>query len=170
MAGEARSSCCMATARTAHTTSTRWPRLPSASMRSQARAQRREPRRLRREAVGAAAHRRGLSDSVPNIAPAELTALDVPRLVAAGAKNMIKEEHTRLIASRSWVPNCLRRERSFRDEQEPRGTQRSCREVFTKVLMKPTENHALNIYPHLILFIRSWLPISISSLRIRSSQ
>lgn len=35
----------------------------------------------------------------PNIAPEELAELRVPTLVVAGARDMIKKEHTRLIAS-----------------------------------------------------------------------
>ena len=34
----------------------------------------------------------------PNIDPAQLAALDMPVLVVAGTDDMIKEEHTRLIA------------------------------------------------------------------------
>ena len=34
----------------------------------------------------------------PDIAPEELAVLGVPTLVVAGARDMIKEEHTRLIA------------------------------------------------------------------------
>lgn len=41
----------------------------------------------------------GLMVNDPNIAPEELTALSVPTLVVAGTRDMIKEEHTRLIAS-----------------------------------------------------------------------
>ena len=40
----------------------------------------------------------GLMVNDPNIAPEELTALSVPTLVVAGTRDMIKEEHTRLIA------------------------------------------------------------------------
>lgn len=40
----------------------------------------------------------GLMVNDPNIAPEELPALSVPTLVVAGTRDMIKEEHTRLIA------------------------------------------------------------------------
>ena len=40
----------------------------------------------------------GLMVNDPNIAPDELAALNTPTLVVAGTKDMIKEEHTRLIA------------------------------------------------------------------------
>ena len=40
----------------------------------------------------------GLMVNDPNIAPEELTKLRVPTLVVAGTRDMIKEEHTRLIA------------------------------------------------------------------------
>ena len=40
----------------------------------------------------------GLMVNDPNIAPEELAALSAPTLVVAGTKDMIKEEHTRLIA------------------------------------------------------------------------
>lgn len=41
----------------------------------------------------------GLMVNDPNIAPEELAALRAPTLVVAGTRDMIKEEHTRLIAS-----------------------------------------------------------------------
>lgn len=41
----------------------------------------------------------GLMVNDPNIAAAELAALDVPTLVVAGTRDMIKEQHARLIAS-----------------------------------------------------------------------
>ncbi|MBC5585742.1 alpha/beta fold hydrolase [Eggerthella sp. NSJ-70] len=41
----------------------------------------------------------GLMVNDPNIAPEELAALSTPTLVVAGTKDMIKEDHTRLIAS-----------------------------------------------------------------------
>lgn len=40
----------------------------------------------------------GLMVNDPSIAPEDLTALSAPTLVVAGTKDMIKEEHTRLIA------------------------------------------------------------------------
>ena len=40
----------------------------------------------------------GLMVNDPDIAPEELAVLGVPTLVVAGARDMIKEEHTRLIA------------------------------------------------------------------------
>lgn len=40
----------------------------------------------------------GLMVNDPNVSPAELVALDIPTLVIAGTRDMIKEEHTRLIA------------------------------------------------------------------------
>lgn len=45
----------------------------------------------------------GLMVNDPNIDPAELAALNVPTLVVAGTRDMIKEEHTRLIAGS--IPN-----------------------------------------------------------------
>lgn len=45
----------------------------------------------------------GLMVNDPNIDPAELAALDVPTLVVAGTRDMIKEKHTRLIAGS--IPN-----------------------------------------------------------------
>lgn len=45
----------------------------------------------------------GLMVNDPNIAPDELAALNVPTLVVAGTKDMIKEEHTRLVAGS--IPN-----------------------------------------------------------------
>ena len=41
----------------------------------------------------------GLMVNDPNIAPEELAALSMPTLVVAGTRDMIKEEHTRFIAS-----------------------------------------------------------------------
>lgn len=41
----------------------------------------------------------GLMVNDPNIAPDELAALSAPTLVVAGTKDMVKEQHTRLIAS-----------------------------------------------------------------------
>ena len=41
----------------------------------------------------------GLMVNDPNIAPEELAALRAPTLVVAGTRDMIKEEHTELIAS-----------------------------------------------------------------------
>ena len=40
----------------------------------------------------------GLMANDPNIAPEELAGLEAPTLVVAGTRDMIKEEHTRLIA------------------------------------------------------------------------
>lgn len=45
----------------------------------------------------------GLMVNDPNIGPEELHALDVPTLVIAGTRDMIKEDHTRLIAAS--IPN-----------------------------------------------------------------
>lgn len=45
----------------------------------------------------------GLMVTQPNIEPAKLSALTMPVLVIAGTKDMIKEEHTKLIASS--IPN-----------------------------------------------------------------
>ena len=45
----------------------------------------------------------GLMVNDPNIAPAELAELGVPTLVVAGTRDMIKEAHTRLIATS--IPN-----------------------------------------------------------------
>ena len=49
----------------------------------------------------------GLMVTQPDIKPAELAALDMPVLVIAGTKDMIKEAHTRLIASS--IPNATLR-------------------------------------------------------------
>ena len=45
----------------------------------------------------------GLMVNDPNVAPEELAALTAPTLVIAGENDMIREDHTRLIAER--IPN-----------------------------------------------------------------